>query len=97
MKTLGAFEQLGQDVAEIRETCRRLEEKMDGTGADARWASIASLAKRYDCAKSTVRELLYDMSAQGFAVATSKIGREWRVDVAQFDRAYDALFRQSFI
>lgn len=96
--SLGAFEQLGQDVAEIRETCRRLEASLEGgSRADARWASIASIAKRYDCAKSTVRELLCQMAAEGFAVGTSKIGRDWRVDVAQFDRAYDSLFRKSFI
>lgn len=95
---LGAFEQLGRDVAEIRGVCRRLEVALEGGElADARWASIATIAKRYDCAKSTVRDLLCEMAANGFAVGTSKIGREWRVDVAQFDRAYDSLFRKSFI
>lgn len=87
---------------ELQETLRRVEGKLDALAvervehAKPRVASIADMAVRYSVAKSTVRELLHRMAAAGLAVETSKMGSEWRINVAQFDAAYDRLFSMEF-
>lgn len=85
----------------VWETLARLERKVDklaeerGSGVVDK-ASIADLAVRYSCAKSTVRGMLHQMAAAGLRVRTYKQGSEWRVSVPDFDAAYEQLFSQEF-
>ena len=92
----GLFERMEAELVELKLMCQSLVKRVS-VPADCREASIATLAKRYDCAKSTIRELIYQMENRGFPVVTSKIGSQWRVNVESFDAAYDALFRERFV
>lgn len=87
---------------ELADTLRRMETKVDAlaearlVAARPRVASIADLAARYSVSKACIRELLHRMAAAGLQVGTSKLTTEWRVNVAQFDAAYDRLCSANF-
>ena len=89
---------------DMSEALERVERKVDALVAggaagvsEPRMLTFASLAKRYDVAHNTVRELLHRMAAAGFAVETCRVGQVWRVNVAQFDEAFDRLFGEAFV
>lgn len=93
---------MGTGILEtLEEALARLERKVDRLAEDRGHrdvdkASIADLAVRYSCAKSTVRCMLHQMAAAGLRVRTYKQGSEWRVSVPDFDAAYEQLFSQEF-
>ena len=89
----GILETVGETLARLERKVDRLCEEQRGRG-EVDKASIADLAVRYSCAKSTVRGMLHQMAAAGLRVRTFKQGSEWRVSVQDFDAAYEKLFSQ---
>ena len=91
----GILESVGEALARLERKVDRLCEEERGRG-EVDKASIADLAVRYNCAKSTVRGMLHQMAAAGLRVRTYKQGSEWRVSVPDFDAAYERMYSQDF-
>lgn len=90
----GILESVGEALARLERKVDRLAEDKGHGVVDK--ASIADLAVRYSCAKSTVRWMLHQMAAAGLRVRTYKQGSEWRVSVPDFDAAYERMYSQDF-
>ena len=93
----GVFEELAEAISRVERKVDALACGGSTKGVTVRVASLRDLAKRYSMAKSTLVEMLHRMEAAGFHVETSRVGVEWRVDVAQFDKAYDELCSEEFV
>ena len=92
----GVFEEMVECLKRMEAKVDQLQASTGARAAQVRVASIADLAARYSVAKATIRTLLHQMAAAGFEVQTSKFGIEWRVNVEEFDAAYDKLFSRQF-
>lgn len=93
----GVFEELAEAISRVEGKVDALAAGGAACGSEPRMLTFASLAKRYDVAHNTVRELLHRMEAAGFLVRTCKVGQMWRVDVRDFDRAFDAVCGEDFV
>lgn len=89
----GVLEELVERLGKLEEG---LKEAMEGKEYERKVASFTELAKMYCCARSSVRQYMYQLAAAGYVIDTYKVGSEWRVDVEQFDKAYRAHFERSF-
>ena len=93
----GVFEELVDALARVEGKVDALAAGGAAGGSEPRMLTFASLAKRYDVAHNTVRDLLHRMEAAGFFVRTCRVGQTWRVDVRDFDRAFDAVYGEDFV
>ena len=59
--------------------------------------SIASLAKRYDADRSTIKVWLASMVAKGANIRTAQPGRDWRINRRDFERAFEKHYSKQFL
>lgn len=61
------------------------------------WVSIASLAKRYDADRGTIKVWLANMVAKGANIRTAQPGRDWRINRRDFERAFEKHYSKQYL
>lgn len=97
MSSKGVFEELTEALVRVERKVDALAAGGAAGGGEQRMLSISSLARRYDLAHNSVKNLLFRMQSEGFNVQTCKMGNEWRVNGREFDRAFDEMCGEDFL